>query len=94
VTASFGVAAYQRGDTVDGFIGRADQALYDAKIMGKNQVVIGEDTIGQVEEETRKLRHFFNVFPSENWAGKLSVKRREAGPFREIAGKRSVQGRS
>ena len=94
VTASFGVAAYQPGDTVDSFIERADQALYDAKMMGKNQVVVGEDTTGQVEEETRKLGHFLGLFPGENWAGKLSERWREAGPLREIAGKRSAQRRS
>jgi diguanylate cyclase (GGDEF)-like protein len=66
VTASFGVATYQPGDTVDGFIERADQALYDAKMMGKNQVVVGEDTTEQVEEETRKLCHFLSLFPGES----------------------------
>ena len=94
VTASFGVAAYQPGDTVDGFIERADQALYDAKMMGKNQVVVGEDTTEQVEEETRKLGHFLSLFPGESWERKLSVRWREAGPLREIAGKRSAQRRS
>jgi diguanylate cyclase (GGDEF)-like protein len=94
VTASFGVAAYQPGDTVDGLIERADQALYDAKMMGKNQVVVGEDTTEQVEEETRKLGHFLSLFPDESWASKLSVRWREAGALREIAGKRSAQRRS
>ncbi|TSA11697.1 MAG: GGDEF domain-containing protein [Deltaproteobacteria bacterium] len=94
VTASFGVAAYQPGDTVDGFIERADQALYDAKMMGKNQVVVGEDTTEQVEEETRKLSHFLSLFSGENWERKLSVRWREAGPFTEIAEKRSAQRRS
>ena len=93
VTASFGVAAYQPGDTVDGFIERADQALYDAKMMGKNQVVVGEDTAEQVEEATQKFCHFLSLFPSESWARKLSVRWWEARPFREIAGKRSAQRR-
>ena len=94
VTASFGVAAYQPGDTVDDFIERADQALYDAKMMGKNQVVVGEDTTEQVEEETRKLCHFLNLLPGKSWQRKLSVRSREAGPPREIAAKRSAQRRS
>ncbi len=94
VTASFGVAAYQPGDTVDGFIERADQALYDAKTMGKNQVVVGEDTTEQVEEATRKFCHFLNLFPGESWARKLSERWQEARPLREIAGKRSAQRRS
>jgi predicted signal transduction protein with EAL and GGDEF domain len=94
VTASFGVAAYQPGDTVDGFIERADQALYEAKMLGKNQVVVGEDTTEQVEEETRKLCHFLSLFPGENWGRKLSERWQEPGQLREIAGKRSVQRRS
>ena len=58
VTASFGVAAYQPEDTMDGFIERADKALYDAKRMGKNQVVIREDEAKQIEEEKRNVLHF------------------------------------
>jgi diguanylate cyclase (GGDEF)-like protein len=61
VTASFGVSAYQLGDTVNGFIERADQALYEAKMMGKNQVVVRENTTERVEEETRKLCHFLSL---------------------------------
>jgi diguanylate cyclase (GGDEF)-like protein len=88
VTASFGVVAYQSGDTEDSFIERADQALYDAKMLGKNQVVVREDTTEQLEEETRKLSHFLSCFDSENWANKLSVRRRIAERLGEIAGKR------
>ena len=94
VTASFGVAAYQPGDTVDDFIERADQALYDAKMLGKNQVVVREDTTEQLEEETRQLCHFLSLFPDESWGRKLSVRWRGEVPLREIAGKRSAQRRS
>lgn len=38
VTCSFGVAEYLEGDTVDIFIGRADEAMYKAKINGRNRV--------------------------------------------------------
>jgi two-component system, cell cycle response regulator len=93
VTASFGVAAYQPGDTLDGFIEKADQALYDAKLMGKNQVVVAEDTTEQVEEETRKLCHFLSLLPGKRWQSKLSVRFQEAEPVRGIAGKRSAQKR-
>jgi len=93
VTASFGVAAYQPEDTMDGFIERADQALYDAKRMGKNQVVVRKDTFRQLEEENRKLCHFLSLLPRDCWAKKLSVKRQEVSPLREIAGKRSAQRR-
>lgn len=94
VTASLGVAAYQPGDTVDGFIERADQALYDAKMMGKNQVVVGEDTTEQVEEEILKVCHFLSLLPGKSWQRKPSERRRDAEPLREIAGKRSAQRRS
>lgn len=39
VTASFGVARYGKGDTVDGLMIRADKAMYQAKHAGKNRVV-------------------------------------------------------
>jgi diguanylate cyclase (GGDEF)-like protein len=94
VTASFGVAAYQPGDTVDSFIERADQALYDAKMMGKNQVVVREDTTEQAEKDTQKLFHFLSLLPGESWARKLSVRWQESGPPRKIAGKGSAQRRS
>jgi diguanylate cyclase (GGDEF)-like protein len=38
VTCSFGVAQYVEGDTAELLIGRADDALYRAKINGRNQV--------------------------------------------------------
>jgi diguanylate cyclase (GGDEF)-like protein len=84
VTASFGVAAYQPGNTVDGFIERADQALYDAKIMGKNQVVVGEDSTEQVGEETRKLFDFLSLLPGKSWQKAVC----------EVAGSRATQRRS
>ncbi|MGA9756677.1 MAG: GGDEF domain-containing protein [Desulfobaccales bacterium] len=58
LTASFGVAAYQPGETSISFIERADQALYEAKRLGKNQVIILEDEAKQVEEEKEKLLDF------------------------------------
>jgi diguanylate cyclase (GGDEF)-like protein len=61
VTASFGVSAYQPGDTIASFIERADQALYEAKGLGKNQVIIMEDKPEQIEAETQKLNHFFSL---------------------------------
>jgi diguanylate cyclase (GGDEF)-like protein len=39
-TASFGVAQIEHGDTVQGLISRADEALYEAKNSGKNMVLV------------------------------------------------------
>lgn len=38
VTCSFGVAEYLEGDTIETFIGRVDEAMYKAKINGRNRV--------------------------------------------------------
>jgi diguanylate cyclase (GGDEF)-like protein len=40
VTASFGVTTYQAGQTLEESIHAADQALYQAKQNGRNQVVV------------------------------------------------------
>lgn len=40
VTASFGVATYREGEYENEMIGRADKALYRAKVSGKNQVCL------------------------------------------------------
>ena len=40
VTASFGVAWYEGGDTQETLIGRADKALYKAKSSGRNSVEV------------------------------------------------------
>jgi diguanylate cyclase len=39
ITASFGVAAFRRGDTPPSLIERADRSLYAAKHAGRNKVV-------------------------------------------------------
>ncbi|QEL56834.1 GGDEF domain-containing response regulator [Chromobacterium paludis] len=41
ITASFGVASYQAGDTISRLETRADQALYRAKQAGRNRVEAG-----------------------------------------------------
>lgn len=38
ITVSMGVTAFEKGDTCKGIIERADQALYQAKALGKNRV--------------------------------------------------------
>lgn len=43
LTASFGVAQWQVGETADAFFCRADRALYVAKAKGRNRVVADDD---------------------------------------------------
>jgi diguanylate cyclase (GGDEF)-like protein len=40
ITVSLGVTAYQPGDSIDGLIHRADEALYEAKQQGRNRVAV------------------------------------------------------
>lgn len=40
LTCSFGVAARQRGESMDGLLERADKALYRAKAEGRNKVIL------------------------------------------------------
>ena len=42
VTISLGVASAAAGESCDSLIGRADQALYEAKGAGRNRVIIAE----------------------------------------------------
>ncbi|MFP3981831.1 MAG: GGDEF domain-containing protein [Desulfobacterales bacterium] len=42
ITASIGVAAYRPEESIDSLLARADQALYEAKLAGKNRIVCGE----------------------------------------------------
>lgn len=41
ITASFGVASLQEGEDIESLLKRADQALYEAKSAGRNQVITG-----------------------------------------------------
>ncbi len=40
ITVSLGVTAYHPGDSIDDLINRADEALYEAKQQGRNQVAV------------------------------------------------------
>ncbi len=42
ITASIGMAVYRPQESIDSLLARADQALYQAKLKGKNQIVCGE----------------------------------------------------
>ena len=53
-TCSFGVAEWERGDTIDRLLRRADIALYQAKTTGRNRVVASDSfPITQNHEEWR-----------------------------------------
>ncbi|KAF0241509.1 MAG: diguanylate cyclase with GAF [Planctomycetota bacterium] len=41
LTASFGVAAWRKGETAEELVGRADRAMYEAKRSGRNRVEAG-----------------------------------------------------
>lgn len=43
ITASFGISAFRKKDTIDSLLKRADVALYQAKASGRNKVIINED---------------------------------------------------
>jgi diguanylate cyclase (GGDEF)-like protein len=47
LTASFGAAKYQPGESLTDLITRADQAMYEAKQAGRNRVVIAEGTANE-----------------------------------------------
>ena len=47
VTASFGVAAYNGGETLEQMIDRSDRAMYLAKSGGRNRVVADQPSLPQ-----------------------------------------------
>lgn len=52
ITASFGVAIYQRSDTANSLIERADRCLYAAKHAGRNRVISEIELAQSVAQDT------------------------------------------
>ena len=47
VTASFGVATTTGGESAESLFQRADQALYEAKRLGRNRVCVATDVAAE-----------------------------------------------
>jgi diguanylate cyclase (GGDEF)-like protein len=45
LSISIGVAVYRDGDDVESLVERADQAMYEAKLSGRNRVCLHTDTV-------------------------------------------------
>ena len=55
VTCSFGVSEWERGDTIDGLLRRADKALYDAKRSGRNCVVAADTSLSTTIDDRQSV---------------------------------------
>ena len=53
ITMSIGIACYQRGESAEDLIGRADQALYVAKSTGRNRVATETELLANM----KNIRH-------------------------------------
>lgn len=83
VTASFGVAEYQSGETYDDWVRRADQALYAAKRAGRNCVEVDPATeFGQTPAEHAEGRFVQLVWRSSYCCGHPTIDEEHQTLFR------------
>ncbi|MCJ8315316.1 MAG: GGDEF domain-containing protein [Saccharospirillaceae bacterium] len=59
LTLSFGVANYKIGQTIEQTINNADMALYQAKVQGRNRVVLHRPSITVMPEPTKANEKYF-----------------------------------
>ena len=83
VTASFGVAEYQSGETYDDWVRRADQALYAAKRAGRNCVEVDPATeFERTPEEQAEGRFIQLVWRSSYCCGHPAIDEEHQTLFR------------
>lgn len=58
VTVSVGLAVHRQGEALDAFMSRADGAMYEAKCLGRNRVVVAADfdQTGRLELQRKRTR--------------------------------------
>lgn len=58
VTVSVGLAVHRRGEALDSLMSRADGAMYEAKVLGRNRVVVAADfdQTGRLELQRKRMR--------------------------------------
>jgi PleD family two-component response regulator len=53
VTASIGLASLREGESAESLIERSDQAMYAAKVGGRNRLVVSQQEVATVTDRAR-----------------------------------------